>query len=82
LLTEEQKRQLRSMQLGAVAAAGGPGRSDPPGGTPLFRAYRFSINHPAFDGKKWPPGKSLEELQAKEPDEKGAQLRRNPASDD
>jgi hypothetical protein len=82
LLTEEQKRQLRSMQLGAVAAAGGPNRSGPPGGTPLFRAYRFSVNHPAFVGTKWPPGKRLEELQAKEPEEKGVQLRRNPAGDD
>jgi hypothetical protein len=72
LLTEEQKGQLRSMQRGAVAAAAGPGRSGPPGGTPLFRAYRYTINHPAFAGKKWTAGKSLEELQAQEPEKKGA----------
>jgi Spy/CpxP family protein refolding chaperone len=75
LLTEEQKRQLRSMQLGAVAAAAGPGRSGPPSGAPLFRAYRYSINHPAFAGKKWTPGKILEEQQAKEPEKKGAQTK-------
>src|SRR5262249_21862037 len=69
LLTEEQKKQLQAMQQGAVAVPAGPGRG-PPGGTPLFRAYRYPINYPGFAGKKWAPGKSLEELQ-KEPEKKG-----------
>jgi hypothetical protein len=63
------------MQQSAFAAAGGPNRGGPPGGTPVFRAYRFSINHPAFAGKKWPPGKSLEELQEKETGKKKAQTK-------
>jgi hypothetical protein len=75
LLTQEQKNQLRSMQQSAFAAAGGPNRSGPPGGTPVFRAYRFSINHPAFAGKKWSPGKSLEELQEKKSGKKAAQTK-------
>ncbi len=73
LLTEEQKTQLRSMQQSAIiAAAGGPNRGGPPGGSPVFRAYRFSINHPAFAGKQLAPGKTLEEMQAKEPEKKTA----------
>jgi hypothetical protein len=72
LLTDEQKQQLRSMQQAAVA---GSNRGGPPGGSPVFRAYRYSTSHPAFAGKKWPPGKSLEELQAKEPEKKGTQTK-------
>jgi hypothetical protein len=74
LLTEEQKQQLRAMQRPALV--GGPGRGGPPpGGTPVFRAYRYAINHPAFAGKKWEAGKSLEQLQAKEPDKKKEQTK-------
>jgi hypothetical protein len=73
LLTEEQKRQLRTMQQQVVA--GGPGRGGPPGGTPVFRAYRYSVNHPAFAGKKLAPGRRLEEMQAKETEKKEQQTK-------
>ena len=74
LLTEEQKKQLRAMQQGPARGGpggpGGPGRGGPPGGTPLFRAYRYAANYPGFAGKKLTPGKILEELQPKEPAKK------------
>lgn len=72
LLTDEQKRQLQTMQQSLAASPGGPGRGGPPGGASLFRAYRFAIDHPAFAGRKLAPGKSLEELQPKEPEKKEA----------
>ncbi len=72
LLTEDQKRRLRSMQQGQVARQGPGG---PPGGNPVFRAYRYSINYPAFAGRKWAPGKNLEELQAKEREKKEVQTK-------
>lgn len=75
MLTEEQKRQLRTMQLSATVVAAGPARGGPTGGTPLFRAYRYSINHPAFAGRQWAPGKTLEELQAKETEKKETQTK-------
>jgi hypothetical protein len=66
LLTEEQKRQLQAMRQGppAVRAAGqpAPGRV-PPGGTPLFRAYRYASDFPGFAGKTLTPGKPLEQPQ-------------------
>jgi hypothetical protein len=43
-----------------------PARVSPPGGAPVFRAYRYPVNYPGFAGKKWAPGKTLEELQTKE----------------
>ncbi|MHB1422262.1 MAG: hypothetical protein ACYC3I_03505 [Gemmataceae bacterium] len=63
------------MQLSAVVASAGPNRDGPPGGTPLFRAYRYPLNHPGFAGRKWVPGKSLEELQTQEAEKKGAQTK-------
>jgi hypothetical protein len=60
LLTDQQKVAMKQMQPNAVA--GGPGGS-PPGGQPLFRAYRFGVNHAAFAGRKLTPGKTIEELQ-------------------
>ncbi|HEV3445299.1 MAG TPA: aryl-sulfate sulfotransferase [Gemmataceae bacterium] len=66
LLTEEQKRQLQAMRQGPAAgrAAGqpAPGRV-PPGGTPLFRAYRYAIDYPGFAGKTLTPGKPLDQPQ-------------------
>jgi hypothetical protein len=70
LLTEEQKQQLRSMQQAAVVRPIAAGRGGPSGGAPVFRAYRFPIDHPAFVGRKFTPGRSLEELQAKETEKK------------
>jgi hypothetical protein len=75
LLTEDQKRQLQAMRQSAaavnVAAQGRP--VPPPGGTPLFRAYRYAANFPGFAGRDLKPGKTLEELQTKEPEKKDAE---------
>jgi hypothetical protein len=71
LLTEDQRKQLKTMQQGPVIVAGpGPGRGGPPGGSPLFRAYRYATNFPGFAGKELTPGKTVEELQPKEPEKK------------
>jgi hypothetical protein len=73
LLTEEQKRQLQAMRRGGAGGGavgpGGPNRV-PPGGTPLFRAYRYGADFPGFAGKKLTPGKTLEEMQLKDGDKK------------
>jgi len=39
----------------------------PPGGSSLFRAYRYGVDYPGLAGKDLKPGKTIEELQAKEP---------------
>jgi hypothetical protein len=71
LLTEEQKRQLQAMRRGpADGRAAGPPRRVPPGGTPLFRAYRYAATFPGFAGKDLTLGKTLEALQPKEPEKK------------
>jgi hypothetical protein len=68
LLTEDQKKQLQAMRqvpTGARAAVPPvPGRG--PGGSPMFRAYRYAMDYPAFAGKKVVAGKTLEELETKE----------------
>jgi hypothetical protein len=71
LLTEDQKQQLQAMQR--RPDAGGPGRSGPPGGQPLFRALRYATSFPGFAGRDLTPGKTLEELQPKEPGKKDAE---------
>jgi hypothetical protein len=68
LLTEDQKRQLQTMQQAPGIAT--PPRQGPPGGNPLFRAYRYATNFPGFAGKDLMPGKTLEEMQPKEPEKK------------
>ncbi len=74
LLTEEQKRQLQTMQGPSFAMGpGGPPGGGPPGGQPLFRATRYAATFPAFAGKVLTPGKTLEELQPKEPEKKPAE---------
>jgi hypothetical protein len=72
LLTEEQRKQLHEMQQGPVRVAGpgGPGFVRPPGGAPMFRANRYTPNHPAFLGKALTPGKTVEELQPPQPEKK------------
>jgi hypothetical protein len=42
----------------------------PPGGGSLFRAYRYAASYPGLVGKDLKPGKTLEELQPKEPEGK------------
>ncbi len=59
LLTEDQKRQLRTMRQTPPAVAG-QARPGPVGGTPLFRAYRYGMGFPGFSGKDLTPGKTLE----------------------
>ena len=79
LLTEEQRKQLKSIQPGPVIVAGGPGGpgpggpgpgGPPPGGAPLFRAARYAASFSGFAGKDLKPGKTIEELQTKEPEKK------------
>jgi hypothetical protein len=67
LLTEAQKMQLQAMQQGPLPVPGGPGRTSPPSGAPVFRVYRYPIDYPGFAGKKWAPGINLEDLQQKGP---------------
>ena len=71
LLTEDQKKQLQTMQQ--RRDGGGPGGGGPPGGRPLFRAIRYATNFPGFAGKELIPGKSLEDLQPKEAEKKEAE---------
>jgi hypothetical protein len=73
LLTDEQKKQLQTMQQGPTPTPGGPGRGGPPGGTPLFRAYRFAPSYPGLAGRTLTPGPRLEDLQPKEAEKKVAQ---------
>jgi hypothetical protein len=73
LLTDGQKKKLKEMQQGparVVIGPGGPPGRVPAGGAPLFRAYRYAANFPAFAGKDLTPGKTIEELQRKEPEKK------------
>jgi Arylsulfotransferase (ASST) len=71
LLTEDQRDQLARMQR--RPGGGGPGGNGPPGGLPLFRALRYATSFPGFAGKELKPGKTLEELQPKEPEKKVAE---------
>jgi hypothetical protein len=50
---------------------GGPGGA-PPGENPVFRAYRYGPDFPGLAGKDLKPGKTVEELQPKEPEKKQA----------
>ena len=40
----------------------------PPGGSAVFRAYRYGPDYPGLAGKDLKPGKTVEELQPKEPE--------------
>jgi Spy/CpxP family protein refolding chaperone len=74
LFTEEQKKQFKEMQANVGRGVpGGPGprpggppglpNFGPPGGSPLFRVYRFAGNHPGLVGKDLIPGKTVEEME-------------------
>lgn len=69
MLNDEQRRQLKEMQQGPVRVAA-PGRGGPPGGSPVFRAYRYPASYPGLAGKDLTPGKTIEESQAKGPEKK------------
>ncbi len=52
----------------------------PPGGSGVFRAYRYGPDYPGLAGKDLKPGKTVEELQPKEPEKtKGALKTEEPA---
>ncbi|HWY86306.1 MAG TPA: aryl-sulfate sulfotransferase [Gemmataceae bacterium] len=76
LLADEQKTRLKDMRAGGFGPGGpgggfggpgGPGGGGPPGGAALFRANRFAANYPGLAGRDLTPGKTVEELQPKEP---------------
>jgi hypothetical protein len=57
---------------GRGPGGGGPGGPPgmgmgPPGGSSLFRAYRYAADHPGLAGKELKGGKTVEDLQAKDP---------------
>jgi len=60
ILTEDQKRMVEDRKKNLAAARAGTPRR--PGNT-LFRATRYALNHPAFEGKTLKPGKTLVEIQ-------------------
>jgi Arylsulfotransferase (ASST) len=67
LFTEEQKKLLKDMRAGfGRGGPGGPGGFGQPGGSSLFRSYRYGPNDPALAGKDLKPGKTVEELEPKE----------------
>ncbi len=60
---------------GPPGGPGGPGGgppaflfAGPPGGSAVFRAYRYGPDYPGLAGKDLKPGKTVEELQPKEPE--------------
>jgi hypothetical protein len=65
LLAEDQKKQLKELRSAGAFRPPGGGFGGPTGSS-LFRAYRFAPNHPALAGRELTPGKTIDELQAKE----------------
>jgi hypothetical protein len=79
VLDASQKERMKEMQQ--MAARGGapgfggprpgrggfPGFGGPQGGAPVFRAYRYGPDYPGLAAKDLTPGKTIEELQPKEP---------------
>jgi hypothetical protein len=74
LLTEVQRKLLKSTLDGFVNAWGGPPGGGGGGGLALgsavFRSYKYAANYPGLAGKDLTPGKTIEELQAKGPEQK------------
>jgi hypothetical protein len=60
ILTDDQKRTLEDLKKKPATAGAGGGRK--PGNT-LFRATRYGLDYPAFQGKRLTPGKTLLEIQ-------------------
>lgn len=93
LLVEEQKKQIQQMREGFARggfARGGPGRPGgppgfgPPGPSSLFRAYRYTADHPALAGKELKPGQTLvaiAEAEAKEREAKEREARERRAKE-
>lgn len=61
LLTDAQKAQVSDFKKGQRTTAAG--RGAPPRGNTLFRATRYPLNHPAFAGRTFKPGKTLVEIE-------------------
>jgi hypothetical protein len=85
LLKDDQKKQLKQMQDLARNFPVGPPGGGPPGGGPpggglpgfgapggggMFRAPRYAADYPGLKGMDLKPGKTIEEMQAKEPPKK------------
>jgi hypothetical protein len=73
ILKEGQKKQLKEMQDRVrlpggppVGLPGGPVGFGGPGGG-IFRALRYAPDYPGLAGKELKPGKTVEEIQAKDP---------------
>jgi hypothetical protein len=60
ILTEDQKREIDDFKK---SVAGTPTSRPRKTGNSLFRATRYALNHPAFEGRTLKPGKTLVELQ-------------------
>ena len=86
VLTADQLKDLKQMRAdfarggppggppGPPGGPGGPG-GGPPGGSSIFRAYRYGPEYPGLAGKELKPGKTVEELQPKEPEKAKRALR-------
>jgi hypothetical protein len=74
VLTADQRKQLKDIRDGLFNAfGGGPpgGGGGPPGlGSAVFRSYRYAVDYPGLAGKDLTPTKTIEELQAKPPEQK------------
>jgi hypothetical protein len=81
LLKDDQKTQLKQMRadFARFAPGGGPGPggpggggpppglfAGPPGGGGVFRAYRYGPEYAGLSGRDLTPGKTVEELDARE----------------
>jgi hypothetical protein len=60
ILTEDQKRLVADRKKNLAATRGGTPRKQ---GNTMFRATRYAVNHPAFEGKTLKPGQTLVEIQ-------------------
>jgi hypothetical protein len=76
ILKDEQKKQLKRMKSFGGGRPPGPRRGPGgfpgfgrPGGSTLFRAYRYAKDYPGLAGKNLTPGKTIEELQKEAPKE-------------
>ncbi len=70
LLTVEQQKQLKEARNTFTGPPGGgppPGFGGPGAGAAVFRVYRYDPAYPGLAGKDLKPGKTVEEMQAKEP---------------
>jgi hypothetical protein len=61
ILTDDQKRMVADFKKGTAPAA--PGAQPRVQGNTLFRATRYALNHPAFQGRTITPGKTVLEVQ-------------------